>query len=181
MNVRTVPAFLLVTIGGLLLYAPFLAIQYDTNGVFEAESIESGFLLPHNHIAYRPIGYVTYKAAQLLGYAGFSLLILQCFNAVCGALSVGFCYLSFERLLQSRASAVVASFWWGTTFITWYVSTDVTYMALASMFASAAVAISVRGNKWTHAMGAGVLAAAGFMSLWRTNGISHESAFVSNS
>ena len=160
MNVKTVPAFLLLTGCGLLLYAPFLAIQYDTNGVLEAESLESGVLVSHNHMAYRPIGNLLYNAAQMLGYSGTSLLILQFFNAVCGALSVGFCYVSFERLLQSRVSAVIASLWWGTTFTAWYVSTDVTYMGLASLFASAAIALSVRGNKWMHAVASGVLAAA---------------------
>jgi hypothetical protein len=98
MKPNTLPAFLLLTVFGLLLYAPLLAIQYDTNGVLEAESMELGYLLAHNHLAYRPIGFGMYKVAQHLGYSGNSLL-LQLFSAVCGAFSMGFCYLTFESLL----------------------------------------------------------------------------------
>src|SRR5262245_1409866 len=110
-NLKTRPTFLLLILVGVLLYVPFLAVQYDPNGIVEAESMESGILLPHNHMAYRPIGFVLFNSVQFLGYSGNSVLVFQLFNAVCGALSLGFCYLSLEAVLRNRCTAIVASLW----------------------------------------------------------------------
>jgi hypothetical protein len=159
MSLSTRSSFLLLTTLALLLYAPFLAIQYDTNGMVEAQSMERGILLPHNHMVYRPIGFVLYSMVKQLGYSGNSLPVFQGFNAVCGALSVGLCYVAFTRLMLRPITAAVASLWWGTTLITWYISTDATYMALASTFAAAALAVTAGGSERRHAVWSGVLAA----------------------
>lgn len=160
MSFSTRTSLLLLSALALFLYAPFLAIQYDTNGMVEAQSMERGDLLPHNHLAYRPIGFVLYSIAKQLGYSGNSLLVFQVFNAVCGALTVGLCYLAFTRLMIRPFTAAIASLWWGTTFIAWYISTDATYMALAATFAAAALAVAAAGNRRKHAVWSGVFAAA---------------------
>jgi len=152
--------FLLVVLLGLLLYLPFLAIQYDTNGMVEADSLEQGMLLAHNHLAYRPIGFFVYSLVQEMGYTGNSLHVFQVINGICGALSLGFCYLAFAPLLKNRVMTLLTCVFWGTTFTTWYASTDATYMELATTFASAAIALSIRGNTQRHAIWCGILTAA---------------------
>jgi hypothetical protein len=79
-----------------LLYAPFLAIQYDTNGIVEAQGVEGGQLVPHNHILYRPVGWSVYTAGRALGYSGNALHVLQILNAALGAIGIGLAYLIFE-------------------------------------------------------------------------------------
>src|SRR6185503_9983376 len=79
-------------IAGLLalgLYLPFLSVQYDTNGIAEAVALEAGQLVNKNHMLYRPLGLLIYRALQHFGYAGNSLLVLQTLNAVCGAVGIG--------------------------------------------------------------------------------------------
>jgi len=156
---QPVAMFGLIGFIALLLYVPFLAIQYDTNGIEEAQSTEAGRVLNHNHMAYRPLGFAVYRLAQLLGYSGKILFLFQLMNAVSGALAVGFCYLALQSLLRSRSIAIIASLWWATTFIHWYISTDVAYMALAAMFAAAAVAATVCGITKRDAILAGLLTA----------------------
>lgn len=159
MALRPLYLFALISGFAFLLYAPFLAIQYDTNGIVEAASMEHGFLLPHNHMAYRPIVSAIFRISKTLGYSGNSLPLFQILNSVCGALGVGFCYLACERFMRSRVTAVLSSLWLGTTFSYWCISTDAGYIALAATFAAAAIAVSVRGHTRMHAIGAGVLAA----------------------
>src|SRR5947208_12820573 len=75
-----------VTIAALCLYLPFLSIQYDPNGVLEAMSIESGTVLNKNHILYRPLGLLVWRVAQVFGYHGPSLPVLQIITGIAGAL-----------------------------------------------------------------------------------------------
>src|SRR5437879_3794758 len=65
--------FIAVTLLGLGLYTPFLSIQYDPNGIIEASAVENGPLLNKNHMLYRPLGLVAWRALRLAGYSGNSL------------------------------------------------------------------------------------------------------------
>src|SRR4051812_35585388 len=84
-----------VAIFALTLYLPLLAIQFDTNGIAEAVALEAGQLVNKNHMLYRPLGFVIYRALQYLGYSGKSLLVLQTMNAICGAAGIGLAYAVF--------------------------------------------------------------------------------------
>ena len=83
----------LTAVLALGLYLPFLAIQYDTNGI---AALEAGQLINKNHMLYRPIGLLVYSALQHFGYAGNSLMVLQTINAICGAAGIGLAYALFK-------------------------------------------------------------------------------------
>ena len=152
----------------LLLYLPFLAIQYDPNGIVEAQGVEGGQLVPHNHILYRPIGWSVYAASRALGYSGNSLRILQILNAVLGAIGIGLAYLIFERVTRHKLAAAGASFWLATSFLYWYVSTDVGYIILAAVFSAAALVFAIRGSGKASAVAAGVFLALAILT-WQAS------------
>ncbi len=122
------------------LYLPFRALQYDVNGVVEAAALETGQLINKNHILYRPIGLLIYRALQYSGYGGNSLSLLQVINAVCGAIGISLAYVVFKRQTNDRSVAALGSFWLATSFAYWMFSTDAAYITVASMFGLAAVA-----------------------------------------
>jgi hypothetical protein len=157
MATKTKTEFLLITLFSLLLYIPFLSIQYDTNGIIEATGVESGDLLNKNHMLYRPLGLLIWRALQFPGYGGKSLLILQILTAVAGALGVGFAYLAFRSLTPSRAYAAVAALALGTSYSYWTSSTDVFYIPLAGMFAAAALACLLLARSSGGLIAAGIL------------------------
>jgi hypothetical protein len=66
-----------ISVVALLLFLPYRAIQYDTNGVQEAQYIEGGQLFQKNHMLYRPLAYEVYSAARSVGYPGRALGLLQ--------------------------------------------------------------------------------------------------------
>src|SRR5436190_11940797 len=101
----------IVAILALGLYLPFLAIQYDTNGIAEAAAVEAGQLVNKNHMLYRPIGLAVYRLLQHFGYAGNSLLVLQTLNAVCGAIGIGLAYALFKWAARDRPAAVIGTVW----------------------------------------------------------------------
>lgn len=160
--------FVACTAMAFLLYAPFLAIQYDTNGIVEAQGVEGGLLVPHNHILYRPIGRSVYSAARALGYAGNSLWILQILNAVLGAAGIGLAYLIFERVTRHKLAAAGATFWLATSFQYWYVSTDVDYIILAAVFSAASLVFVVRGSGRLSAIPAGIFLALAILT-WQAS------------
>ncbi len=54
---------------------------------------------PH-HLLFNAVGYVLWRTAHLLGYAGGSLVVLQSLNAVLGAAGVAVMYVTLRLLLQ---------------------------------------------------------------------------------
>lgn len=146
-----------VVLLALGLYLPFLAIQYDTNGVVEAAALESGSLINKNHMLYRPIGMVVYSAVQHLGYGGRSLFVLQVLNAICGAIGVGFAYLLFKSAARDRATAATGSFLLATSFTYWMFSTDVAYVTLAALLVLAALVCITCSNSSKSIVAAGIL------------------------
>ena len=150
------------------LYLPFLSIQYDTNGIVEAASIESGALLSKNHMLYRPVGLFVWRASRLAGYTGPSLIVLQMINAITGAIGVGLAYLAFLRIGGSRSVAAIGALFLGSSFSWWVTATDVFYITMAAMFAAASLACMVhaRSLKWIAA--AGVFTAASIFT-WQAS------------
>ena len=116
---------LAVTFVSLGLYLPFLSIQYDPNGLIEAMAVENGPLLNKNHMLFRPLGLLAWRALHLAGYTGNSLHVLQAISAVAGAFGIGFAFLAFRGLSESRASAYAGTAFLATSFTYWVSATDV--------------------------------------------------------
>jgi hypothetical protein len=138
--------FAAITLFALSLYLPYRAIQYDTNGIDEAQFVETGPLFHKNHMLHRPLAFVVYGAAKVAGYQGNSLTILQVINALCGATGTGLCYLVFKKIVTNRAAAMMGSVWLATSFTYWYFSTDAGYIMLAGLFALGAMLCVVSGR-----------------------------------
>ncbi len=74
---------------------------------------------PH-HLLFNALGYALWRTAQIFGYSGGSLVVLQSLNAVLGAAGVSVYYLTLRRLLQRShglplltALGLAGSFgWW---------------------------------------------------------------------
>jgi hypothetical protein len=150
---------LAVAFVSLGLYLPFLSIQYDTNGLIEAMAVENGPVLNKNHILFRPLGLLAWRASHLAGYTGNSLHVLQTISAVAGAFGIGFAFLAFRRLSVSRASAYAGTAFLATSFTYWVSATDVFYISVAAMFAAAAFACVVHAESHRAMLVAGILVA----------------------
>src|SRR5215813_1019508 len=151
---------MLITILALGLYLPFLAVQYDINGIAEAVALEARLPINKNHIVYRSVGLVVFRLLQAAGYEGNSLVVLQVINAFCGAAGVGLAYAVFKRTAGARAAAILGSFWLATSFSYWVFSTDAAYITVAAFFLLSAIACIEYGRSI-----AAVAAAAVFASL----------------
>ena len=165
--------FIGVTAITLALYLPFLSVNYDLNGIYEALAVEQGTLgslLDQNHLLYRPVGYLVYQAAALAGFHGKSLHLLQSVTAVFGALGIGFAYLVFHHLGRNRFAALAASLWLATSWSYWYFSTDVAYISLAALLAAGAVAVFLLEGSNSSAVVAGVLAGLAILT-WQANAL----------
>src|SRR5213593_1722176 len=130
---------LLIGLAFLLLYLFFRTVQFDPNGVLEAMNLNPGSLVSVHHIIYRPVGYAVYRAAQMAGYQGGSIYVLQVLNIFCGAVTVGLAFAAFKKLGAADWAAFAAAILLGTSFIHWWFSTDVAYVTMAGMFAAAAL------------------------------------------
>src|SRR4030095_8483530 len=108
----------------LILFLPYRAVQYDPNGIEEAQFTENGQLFQKNHMLYRPVSYVVYSAAKSLGFRGNALDVLQAMSALFGAIGVGLCYLLCDFVGNNRLAALIGAVWLGTSFTYWYFSTD---------------------------------------------------------
>lgn len=153
------PEFLVVTVFALGLYIPFPSIQYDPNGIVEALAVENGPLLNKNHMLYRPLGLVAWRALQRAGYSGDSLRVLQVLSAVAGAFGLGFAFLAFRKMSVNAEAAVTGAVFLGTSFTYWVSATDVLYVTLAGMFAAAALTCVMRAAPDGWMVAAGILAA----------------------
>jgi hypothetical protein len=148
----------LVVIASLAIFLPFLALQYDTNGLIEAAAVESGDLFNKNHLLYRMVGYGIYRGLQFGGYSGRVIVVLQTINAVCGALGVGFAYLAYKHASKNRGAAATGTLLLACSFTYWLFSTDAAYVTLAGMFAAGSLAafLCIR-RPYASAIVAGVL------------------------
>ena len=88
-----------ISVFALVLFFPYRAIQYDANGINEAQYIESGQLFQKNHMLYRPVSYAVYSAARTAGYHGNALDLLQVLSVIFGAIGIGLFICCASRLL----------------------------------------------------------------------------------
>ncbi|PYR99681.1 MAG: hypothetical protein DMG16_17245 [Acidobacteria bacterium] len=167
-NNKTVIEAGLVTVACLALFLPFLSLQYDTNGLVEASAVEAGNLLHKNHLLYRIVAYVAYRGLLNAGYAGKAIVVLQWINAVCGALGVGFAYITYKLTANSTVAAIAGTTLVACSFIYWLFSTDATYVTLAAMFASASVAVLLAAHSPVHTIAAGLLTALAILT-WQAS------------
>ena len=126
--------FLAVTGLALLCYLPFLALEYDLNGLREAAAVEAGgaALFFPNHPLYRPLGALLYSAGRSLGLVDRSLQVLQPLTAVSAALGVGFAFLAYRALCGSIALAACGAIWLATSWAYWRFSADASYFPAAA-------------------------------------------------
>jgi hypothetical protein len=155
---------LVVSALALGLYVPFLSIQYDPNGLIEVMSVEKGPLLNKNHMLFRPIGLLVWRALRAAGYSSNSLRVLQAIAAVAGGLGVGFAFEAFKQLSGNRSAGLAGAGFLAISFTYWVCSTDVFYITMAGMFAAAALACVVHATSDRSLLTAGVLAALSILT-----------------
>ena len=147
---RTGSTFLFLTVLAGGLYLPLLSSQYDLNGIIEGIEIEQGTeygsLYSPNHLLYRLIGFAVWRSAQLIGYGGPSIDVLQIVSAVFGAFAVGCTYLFLNALLVSRPVAVLVTLGFATSLSQWMFSIDAAYMGLAAAFAAGSLMLFIRSS-----------------------------------
>jgi hypothetical protein len=151
--------FWFVCVLALLLYIPLLSVQYDTNGIIEAMGVEQGPLINKNHMLYRPLGLLMWKALQSAGYMGNSLPVLQVLSAFAAAVGLGFAHLAFKRATGDRLSAHIGAMFLATSFSYWICATDAFYVTVAAMFGAAALACVVYSRSGWWLFAAAVLSA----------------------
>ena len=158
----------IITLVSFALFIPFLAVQYDTNGLAEAFAIESGNLIHKNHVLYGIVGYLFYSGLPLIGHAPRAITVLQIINAACGALGAGFAYAAYKGVTHDRLAAVVGTAFLVVSFIYWLFSTDAAYITLAGMFANASMAALIGMHSRVSAILAGGLAAFSILT-WQAS------------
>lgn len=134
---------------GLVLFLPFLSINYELNGVNEAILLEAGGpeVFSPNHLLYRPLGALFYLGMQTyLGYTGLSLPILQVMTAVFSALALAIGFLTFLAISNSAPSAAIVTLGMAVTWSYWVPSTDAFYMPVALPFFMASVYFLLRAT-----------------------------------
>ncbi len=153
----------------LLLYLPFLAVQYNPNGINEAIAVEDGgrALVSPNHMVYRPAGATGWHFARAVGYRGRALHVLQVLSAVAGSVAVTLAFAAFRRLTGHSGAAAVAAVWLATSSYFWSSSVDAFYIAPAAALAAASLMV-VSGTDvgWKGAVAAGVWTALSIL-VWQ--------------
>lgn len=167
--VREVVCFAVAFVGALLLYVPFLSIQFDINSIIEAQAVERGgtFLFSPNRLLYRAIGALGYELA--LQSSGPSLPLLQFLSAFLSTVAIAvFCVVTF-RLTRSMTVAFWASALLATSWSFWAYSTDAYYITPAALAIFCALALLIPATTSLRAtIGAGVFVWAGIL-LWQAN------------
>ena len=126
--------FLIVTTLALLLYLPFRSIQWDLNGIIEAQAIDSGGegLVSPNHLLYRPLGLAAFTLFRSAGYGGHSVVILQYITGIMAAIGIGLFWKWIKNLTGNVLVASLACVLLATAWSQWKFSTDVYYITPAA-------------------------------------------------
>jgi hypothetical protein len=156
---------------GLALYVPLRSIQWDLNGIIEAQSVDAGGarLFSPNHLLYRPLGRAVVGGVRRLGSEATSAAILQIFTAVAAAVGVGSFYLVLHGVTRSLPAA-----WLGTALLAvswsyWKFSVDVSYIAPAALAVSAALLVLLRPEHTRRSAAASGLAIGLGILSWQAN------------
>lgn len=127
---------------GLCLFLPFRSINYDLNGIAEAQAMEAGGreLLDHNHLLFRPLVALIQRSFQVAGlYHGSVLPVIQIATAVFSALALSVSLFVFMNTSGSHASTVMATMGMAVSWSFWHFSTDAYYITAGLLFVELAV------------------------------------------
>jgi hypothetical protein len=138
-NRRVRSRVLLVFVITLVVYLSLPTRIYYGDGIGFADNIESArgdpsLLFHANHLIYESVGYVAWKAVQIIYPAVRALSVLQILDSFFGAASAALlCYILFE-LFQSRYIAVWLSFGFAFSATWWRYSTDADSYTASTFF-----------------------------------------------
>lgn len=167
--VREVVCFVGAFVGALLLYLPFLSIQFDINGIIEAQAVERGgtYLFSPNRLLYRAIGALGYELT--LQSSGRSLPLLQFISAFLSTVAIAvFCVVTY-RLTKRMTLSFWATALLATSWSFWAYSTDAYYITPAALAIFCALALLIPATTSLRAaIGAGVFVCLGIL-LWQAN------------
>lgn len=164
--------FLISTGCALLLYLPFRSIQWDLNGITEAQAVETGGteLVSPNHMLYRPLGSVILGLSRWVGYAGHSSEILQYLTLVMASLGIGLVWVWVHNLNENTVVASFASAFLATTWAYWVFSTDIYYITPAAMLVVGALTVLSQKAAVTRTSAVNIaIMAAGAILFWQAN------------
>jgi hypothetical protein len=159
---------------GLGLFLSLSSINYELNGVLEAENLEAGDLFTPNHMLYRPMGLLVYRGLQIYAqYDGVSLFVLQVITAIFASLGLAFSFLAFAQISQSIIRAALVTVGMGISWSYWRFSTNAAYLPVAMPFIALAIFSflqTLSGSKRAgyYAVISGV-ACAGAILVWQAN------------
>ncbi len=132
-------AGLAVTALAFVLYLATLSRHYTGDSIEFAQAVEHGGLAllsePHQ-LLNAPLGWAFCRLWQLAGWSGRALLPLQVFNALAGALAVGFVWAIGRSLTGNPRIALWAAGGFAFSCGTWLLSTD-------AEFATVPLAVSI--------------------------------------
>lgn len=163
--------FAAMTLVCLILYLPFLSMQWDLNGIIEAQSVEAGGtdLFSPNHMLYRPFSFMILKLWQAMGYTGHSVVVLQYITTVAGAVGIGLFFLALCQFTEDVVVSMLGAVFLATSWSYWKFSLDVSYIILAAMLVCAALVLLLRKGQ----TGWSITAAGGISGLailgWQAN------------
>ncbi len=163
--------FASITLICLILYRLFLSVQWDLNGIIEAQSVDAGGkdMFSPNHLLYRPLSFIIFKFWQSTGYPGDSAKILQYITTVSGAAGIGFFFLALYHVTDHAVISMVGAAFLATSWSYWKFSVDVSYIIPAAMFVSASLALLLRKEQsgWSFAV-TGVISGLSIL-FWQAN------------
>lgn len=163
---------LVVWSASLALLLPLRSVQWDLNGLAEADAITTGgpALFSANHLLYRPLGLAIFATASRLGYEGSIQVLLQLVTAFLASLGVSLFFLAARSLTGRTTPAALAALLLAGSWSWWTFSTDIHYITPAGAAASAALALTASSLASPLLLGAAVGAAASVAILfWQAN------------
>jgi len=181
-----------------LMYLLTLTADYYWDGITFALQIEKiakgdsyiALLFHQNHLLYNSIGFLLYKAFQILGIAVRAITLLQILNAIVGGLAVAVFFRLAERVTCNRYVALVCAAALAVCAAWWKISTDADAYILASLFVLIAAynllgenprwfvaGTSLAGAMLIHQM-ASLFFPAALLAIYFSTGIKHRLRFA---
>jgi hypothetical protein len=159
-------------LGGLYFYTRTEVHTFDAlSYTWGVEDKPLGLLFHPHHLLYGPVGWLAYKGALALGYAGHADVPVQVVNAVAGAAGVFFLWRFGARWTGRPTAALGASLATGLSYAYWVYASEVEVYTLATAFLSLALWKLIKLDerpRATTAMSLG-LAHAGAILFHQTN------------
>jgi hypothetical protein len=130
-----------------------------------------GLLFHPHHLLYGPLGWISYKTAQLMGYVGRADVPVQLVNAAAGALGIFFFWRFGARLTKRPLTSLGVSIVIGLCYSYWVYAAEVEVYTLATAFLTLALwTMSALINRPTARLALGLgLSHAGSILFHQTN------------